>query len=157
MRRNDTVEQKYFEDLETGEIYSIPSRTITETHFMFFSAITGDLHPLHVDKHYTREETSFDGRVAHGMLNTMFTVAGASSLSQHIEETAVAFLRQSSEFLDAVYIGDTIYPELEIVDKDSQESTGVVTLESRVYNQDETLVLRGELELLIERRTDDSG
>lgn len=152
MRRDTAVEQKYFEDLSIGEVYSIPSKTVTETHFVLFSALSGDTHPIHMSESYAREQTEFSGRVAHGMLNAVFTVVGASSLSRHIEETTVAFLGQSSTFLEPVYIGDTVYPELEIVDKHPQETTGIVDFQSRLFNQDDQQVLEGELELLIERR-----
>lgn len=147
-----SVDQKYFEDLEIGSVYPIPSRTITDAHFLLFSALSGDFHPLHLNQQYVEEETEFEGRVAHGALNSVFTVVGASALSRYVEETAVAFLSQSSEFLAPVIVGDTVYPELEITDKRPGESTGVVVLESRMYNQDDEQVLQGELELLVESR-----
>mgnify|MGYP000641997356 CR=1 FL=1 len=55
-----TAEQWYFEDLETGESFDIPSKTITDTHFVLFSGMTGDYHPLHMDQHYTEEETALN-------------------------------------------------------------------------------------------------
>lgn len=149
-----SVEQLYFEDLEIGDTYDYPSQTISETHFQLFAAITGDFHAMHLDKHYVQENTDFDERVSHGMLNTAFTVLGASSLSPHLHESAVAFLSQSSRFLNAVVIGDSLYPEIEVSEKEltSSGETGIVTFETKIFNQDDEQVLEGELEYMIKVR-----
>jgi len=49
------VEEKYFEDFKVGERFKIPSRTITETHYLLFSALTGDNHPIHYDEEYCKK------------------------------------------------------------------------------------------------------
>ncbi|WP_254861535.1 MaoC family dehydratase [Halovivax gelatinilyticus] len=151
-RREPTAEQWYFEEIEVGETFAIPSKTITNTHFVTFAGLTGDFHPIHLDEHYAREETPFDSRVAHGMMITMFTIVGASSLSDHLHESAIAFLNQSSGFLNPVFEGDTIYPELEVSEKEDKGGKGIVTLASRVFNQNDEQVLEGELEILVKKR-----
>lgn len=150
--REPAVEQWYYEEIELGETFAIPSKTITDTHFVMFAGLTGDFHPLHLDEHYTKRETQFDSRVAHGMMITMFTIVGASSLSDHLHESAIAFLNQSSSFSAPVFEGDTIYPELEVTDRTDKGDKGIVTLTSRVYNQDDEQVLEGELEILVAKR-----
>lgn len=152
MPREPEAEQYYFEDLTVGDAFDIPSKTVTESHYLLFAAISGDSHPIHLDRQYVEEQTGFGERVAHGLLLTVFTVVGASSLSRHIEDSTVAFLRQSSEFHAPVVIGDTVYPRLEVAEKRTQESTGVVVLDSEIHDQDDELVLSGELELLLKRR-----
>lgn len=151
MPRESAAEQYYFGDLAVGDAFDIPSKTVTETHHLLFAAISGDSHPIHLDRHYVEAETGFRERVAHGLLLTTFTVIGASSLSRHIEDSTVAFLGQSSEFHAPVVVGDTVYPRLEVADKRPQESTGVVVFDSTIHDQDDELVLTGELELLLER------
>jgi acyl dehydratase len=147
-----SAEQWYFEDLSVGDRYDIPSKTMTDTHFVLFSGLTGDFHPLHMDEHFAEAETPFGTRVAHGMMITMFTVTGASSLSDHLHEASIAFLNQSSSFQNPVFEGDTIYPELEIADKEDKGDKGIVTLASSVTNQDDELILEGELQLLVKKR-----
>lgn len=152
-----TAEQYYYEDLQVGATYRYPSQTITETHFQLFSAITGDFHPLHLDKHYIQEKTDFEERVAHGLLNTIFTALGASELAPHIHESAIAFLGQSSEFYHPVYVGDTLYPECEIAEKrlTGDGERGVVTFESRIYNHREDQILSGELTYMFRVKSSD--
>jgi len=145
-------EQRYFEDLERGELYENPSQTVTDAHFQLFAGLTGDFNPIHMDRQYIEEEADVEGRVAHGMLVTLFTVFGASTLSPRTRESLVAFLNQSSTFLDPVYVGDTIHPELELVDKEDKGENGVLTFESRVFNQDGEQVLEGELQFLMRKR-----
>ena len=42
-----TAEPKYFEDLQVGDAFYVPSRTVTEAHFAAFQTVSGDNHPIH--------------------------------------------------------------------------------------------------------------
>jgi acyl dehydratase len=150
--RTPSAEQWYFEDIEVGTSFDIPSKTMTDTHFVMFSGLTGDFHPLHMDEHYAREETDFGRRVAHGTMISIFTITGASGLSRHIHDSAIAFLEHTSRFRNPVFEGDTIYPRLTVAEKEDKGDKGIVVLESKVHNQDDELVLEGELELLVASR-----
>ena len=79
------MKAKYFEDFSVGEVFHSPGRTVTDTHFALFAAITGDAHPMHYDDEYARR-TVFGRRVAHGLLVTSLGAMGASSLSLLVEE-----------------------------------------------------------------------
>ncbi|WP_247730368.1 MaoC family dehydratase [Halovivax limisalsi] len=153
--REPTAEQWYFEDIEIGESFDIPSKTMTDTHFVLFSGLTGDHHPIHMDEHYAAEETDFESRVAHGTMISMFTVTGASSLSEHLHESSIAFLEHTNRFVAPVFEGDTIYPTLTVADTEDKGEKGLVVLESEVFNQDDELVLEGELKLLVKAREGD--
>ena len=39
----------YFEDIEIGQIWTSPRRTVTESDVVNFASTTGDFNPLHVD------------------------------------------------------------------------------------------------------------
>lgn len=147
-----TAEQWYFEDLEVGKSFDIPSKTITDTHFVLFSGLTGDFHPIHMDEEYAKAETDFGRRVAHGTMISMFTVTGASELSKHLHESSIAFLEHTNRFQSPVFEGDTIYPSLTIIEKEDKGGKGIVVLESTVHSQDDELVLEGELKLLVKAR-----
>ena len=41
--------QRFFEDFKIGDGFESPSKTLTDAHFLFFSGLTGDAHPLHYD------------------------------------------------------------------------------------------------------------
>ena len=99
-----TEATKYFEDFQIGETFSIPSKTVTDAHFLFFSGLTGDNNPIHYDEEFAKG-TRFGKRVTHGLLLASMTAAGASTLNPLIEGSIVAFLEQSSRFLKPVLIG----------------------------------------------------
>ncbi len=98
------MEQRFFEDFVLGETFDIPSKTLTESHFLMFAAVTGDNHPIHYDLEYCRARR-LPERVAHGYLVAVQTVLGASALSALLQDSIVAFLEQSSRFLNGTFIG----------------------------------------------------
>lgn len=144
---------KYFEDVETGEKWSSPSRTVTEADITNFAGISGDFHPLHTDEEYAKK-TVFKGRIAHGLL----TLAIASGLKTRVEifgETFMAFLGiEKLRFTAPVRIGDTIHVETEITDKreTSKEDRGVVTLKSVGKNQRGEQVYEEFVNIMIKRK-----
>jgi acyl dehydratase len=143
--------QRYFEDFRLGETFRAPSRTLTDAHFLFFSGLTGDNHPLHYDVEYAKQ-TRFGRPVAHGLLLASMTALGAGILAPLVEESIVAFVEQSSRFLGPAFIGDTIYPELEVRDLVPKSRTGVLTFTSRLRNQRDELILEGTHTYLIKKR-----
>ncbi len=142
---------KYFEDFELGEKFHIPSKTLTDAHFLFFSGITGDNHPLHYDDEYAKA-TRFGKRVTHGLLVTAMGAVGASTLSPLVEESVVAFIEQSSRFLKPVLIGDTIKPELEVSELVPKTDVGLLRLTLRITNQRGEVVLEGMHAYLIKKK-----
>jgi acyl dehydratase len=142
---------RYFEDFRVGERFKSPSRTLTDAHFLFFAGLTGDNHPIHYDDEYGKQ-TRFGRRVAHGLLLTGLTALGASTLSPLMEESIVAFLEQSSRFLAPAFIGDTIYPEHEVVGLERKRSAGVVTVRVALRNQRGETVLEGQHRYLVAYR-----
>ena len=145
------MEQKFFEDFEIGEIFKSPSRTIHDGHFIFFAGLTSDDHPIHYDDEYAKEHP-FGRRVAHGLLLTSMTALGASTLSGYVEDSMVAFLSQKTSFLKPVFIGDTLYPRLEVSELIPKKDKGVVKLRTVIMNQKDEMVLDGEQVYLVKKR-----
>jgi acyl dehydratase len=143
--------QKYFEDFVLGEVFDIPSKTLTDSHFLLFAAVTGDNHPIHYDREYCRAR-GFPERLAHGYLVTVQTVLGASSLSANLQESIVAFLEQSSRFLQPVFVGDTLHPQLTVHELAPRRTTGLVKMRATVRNQHGELVLEGLHSYIVKKR-----
>ncbi|GIX47861.1 MAG: MaoC family dehydratase [Candidatus Tectimicrobiota bacterium] len=143
---------RFFEDFVLGETFALPSRTLSESHFLLFAAITGDNHPIHYDREYCRAR-GLPERLAHGYLVTIQTVLGASPLSPLLHESIVAFLEQSSRFLKPVFVGDTLYPRLTVAELTPRRTTGVVKFRATVHNQHEELVLEGHHAYLLKKRS----
>jgi acyl dehydratase len=143
--------QRYFEDFAPGETFPIPSRTVTEAHFLAFQAVSGDNHPSHYDREFCRRHGHPD-LLAHGFQVLVQTAAGAGLFPFLVEESMLGFIEQSCRFLKPVYPGDTLYPRLEVAELKPQRTTGVVTLKSSVLNQRGELVLEGLQRYLLRRR-----
>jgi acyl dehydratase len=57
----------YLEDLDPGQRFTSPRRTVSEADVVAFAGITGDYAMLHTDEEYSRQ-SAFGTRVAHGLL-----------------------------------------------------------------------------------------
>jgi acyl dehydratase len=144
-------DQLYFEDFRLGDRFKAPSKTLTDAHFLFFAGLTGDNHPLHYDVEYARA-TRFGRPVAHGLLLASMTALGAGLLAPRVQESIVAFVEQSARFLGPAFVGDTIYPELEVSGLEPKSSTGLLTFTCRLRNQRDEIVLEGLHAYLIKKR-----
>lgn len=94
-----------------GETFEGPSKTLTDAHFLFFSGLTGDVHPIHYDVEYAKG-TRFGKPLAHGLLLQSLTALGASTARERLE--GFVFVEQGCRFLKPAVVGDTIKPYQEI-------------------------------------------
>jgi 3-hydroxybutyryl-CoA dehydratase len=99
------------EQLQAGEIFEGPSKTLTDAHFLLFSGVTGDVHPIHYDVEYAKG-TRFGKPLAHGLLLASLTALGASSGRDRCE--GFVFHEQGCRFLKPAFVGDTVRPRLEV-------------------------------------------
>lgn len=142
------VSPRGFEDLNVGERFNAPSRTLTDAHFAAFQALSGDNHPVHYDRPYLQAHGHRD-LLAHGLQVLCFTAAGAGLFPATIGEALIGFIELTAKFKAPVYVGDTLYPALVITDLKPQNTTGVVTMAATVHNQDGALVLDGTHKYLL--------
>ena len=144
-------EQRWFEDFAIGERFILPSRTMTEAVFLAFQAASGDNHPVHYDIEYCRAR-GMPHMLAHGLQTLIQTAPGAGLFPYMVEDSLVGFIEQSSKFLKPVYVGDTLYPALEIDELSPNRSTGVVGFATTVHNQRREMVVEGRQRFLIRKR-----
>jgi acyl dehydratase len=128
---------RYFEDFVVGDVYKHwPSKTITESEDHLFCDITMNHHPLHSDRWYAEEETQFKQNVVVG--NLVYSLVLGMSVAD-VSGKAIANLEvESLKHTKPTFHGDTIRAEttvLEKVESTSRPDRGVVTVESRGYNQ----------------------
>src|SRR5262245_65773339 len=100
-----TPSHLYFDDVEIGQEWKSPGRTVTETDLVNFAGLSGDFNPIHVD-HQFAATTPFRRPVAHGLL----VLSISSSLGLHSPAMrTVAFLDiREWKFVGPVFIGDTV-------------------------------------------------
>lgn len=145
------AEPSYFEDLNIGQEFYIPSRTLGDANFAAFQLASGDNHPIHYDVEYCRAQ-GHPNLLAHGFQVLIQTAPGAGLFPHILGEAMIGFIDQSSRFLKPVYSGDTVYPMLTITALSPNRSTGVVTVASTIHNQRKELVMDGEQRFLVKKR-----
>ncbi len=140
----------YFEDVEIGQCWISPSRTITETDVINFAGITGDFNPLHVDSHFA-SGTHFGQRIAHGLLGLSW-VAGLGSQSPFMKTVAFVSIQQWM-FLKPLVFGDTVHVRTEVKDKSlSGRRYGRVLWNRSLINQRGEITQQGIFETVVETK-----
>ena len=150
-RNHRMCETRYFDDFTVGERFVLPSRTMTDALFAAFSLASGDNHPVHYDVEYCRDR-GMPHMLAHGFQVVAQTCGGAGLFAHMVEESLKGFIEQSSRFLGMVFVGDTLYVTLEVIELVPNRSTGVLTLKSTVHNQRNELVMDGLQKYLLKKR-----
>lgn len=140
--------ERYFEDIETGEEFTVHQvRTITEADLVNFAGLSGDFHPYHMSQPVA-EETDFGGRIAHG--NLVFSVAEA--LVADMNPKSFSYGYDSLRFIKPVFIGDTLTVHREVTEtEDYNENLGRVVYAYEVENQAGETVLACEHITLVEK------
>src|ERR1700754_4418298 len=136
------VPLRSFDALAVGEIFKLPSRTLTEANFAAFQTVSLDNHPIHYDTEYCKR-LGHPAPLAHGLQVLSFTAAGAGLFPHVVGEKLIGFIEVSAKFLKAVHPGDWLYPALTIVELTRQRTTGVVAMRATVHTQKRALVLAG--------------
>ncbi|MBN8994869.1 MAG: MaoC family dehydratase [Rhizobiales bacterium] len=144
---------RYFEDFTVGDIYEHrPGRTLTETENTWFTLLTMNTHPLHFDAEYARH-TEF-GRC---LICSPFTVAVMVGMSvSDISQKAIANLGwKEIKLTHPLFAGDTLTAESEVLDKResrSRPNAGIVSVETRGFNQDGVTVCTFERTMLVPKK-----
>jgi acyl dehydratase len=148
------ISGKWFEELEVGMVLDhAVTRTVTEADNTFFSCLTMNPQPLHLDAAFAAE-TEFGER----LVNSMFTLALLVGMTVHETTlgTTVANLGfDETAFPAPVMIGDTIWAETEVMaarPSGSRPDAGIVTFQHRGFNQHDELVARCTRNALMRRR-----
>ncbi|WP_232496269.1 MaoC family dehydratase [Novosphingobium kaempferiae] len=134
---------RFFDEWQLGDrLTHQPSRTVTETDNLLFSAMTHNMQPLHLDV-----ETAKASEFGQILVNSTFTFSLAVGLS--IADTTVGTLVANLGFDKVVtpkptFIGDTLTCSSEVVEmreSKSRPNQGIVVFRHELTNQ------RGEVAL----------
>jgi len=132
---------KYFEELAIGDTFTHqPSRTVTETDNLLFTALTLNPQPLHLDAEFARGTQH--GRILVNSIFTLGLIVGLSVGDTTLGTTLGNLGFDKTTFPNPVFIGDTITARTTVVAKResaSKADRGVVTFEHQGINQ------RGEI------------
>ena len=144
---------RYLEDFTPGDILRHwPGKTITEYHDHLFCMITMNHHPLHTNDWFAAE--SVQGRnVVVG--NLVYSLVLGMSVPD-VNGAAIANLEiETLQHKFPTFHGDTIHAEtrvLEVKESSSKPDRGIVTVETKGFNQDGKEVCYFKRKVLIWKR-----
>lgn len=133
----------YFEEFQLGQKFTHPiRRTITEADNVFFTALTHNPAPLHLDEEYCREHSEFGTRVVNSAF-TLGLMVGISVGETTLGTTVANLGWDEVRFPRPLFHGDTLSVETEVLElraSRSRPDNGIVVFAHRAYNQKKELV-----------------
>jgi acyl dehydratase len=144
---------RYFEDFHVGDIYEHrPGKTVTEYDNHMFTLMTLNTHPMHFDAEFAKAS-----EFKRNLVVSPYTLALCIGMSvTDCSQKAIANLGMDEvKFTAPVFAGDTLYAESEVLEKRESKSRpgqGIVTIVTRGFNQDGTMVCTFKRNMLIPGR-----
>src|SRR2546427_8444408 len=145
---------KYFEELKVGDPFRHEvGRTITEADNVFFSTLTMNPQPLHIDFH-AAAKAEFGKPLVNSLL-TLGIAVGVSVGETTLGTTVGNLGFDKIEFPKPVFHGDPIYSETEVGDRRESKSRpewGIVTFEHRGRNQHGEIGMRCRRQAMMRKK-----
>ncbi len=137
---------RYFEEIDVGEVFRTPGRTVTEADVVRFAGISGDLDAL--------DRTRAEPGAAPPVPETL-VIAITSGLGFRVPAApplVLAFMVLDWRFLAPVRVGDTVHCRMQVTAKRGLREGGVLVEKREIFNQRGEVVQEGEYKLLVARR-----
>jgi itaconyl-CoA hydratase len=143
---------RFFEDFAVGDVYRCRyGRTLTESDNIAFTLLTNNTNQIHFNNDYGAR-TPF-GRC---LVNSTLTLAVATGMGvEDISENGFALGWDEVRMPNPLFPGDTLYSESEVLDvreSRSNPTQGIVTVRTRGYKQDGTVVIRFKRSVMVWKR-----
>jgi acyl dehydratase len=129
-----------YDQLEIGQQCEI-RRELSAADIDRFAEASGDHNPLHTDSEYA-QQAGFRDRIAHGMLLASYISA---ALAHDLPGRGTVYLRQSLEFRQPAFPGDTLLIRLVVEEK---KRRGRVILNCEICDSGNRTLLRGSAEVI---------
>jgi len=142
----------HYEDVEVGQVFESPGRTVTEADVVAFAALSSDWNQIHTNAEFAKT-TPFGQRIAHGVLG-LAIATGLSANFNLFTETTIALLGVEWAFRAPVFIGDTVRLRMRIAGKrlTKRGDRGVIERRCELVNQRGEVVQEGTLPILVKVR-----
>lgn len=128
---------KYFETFAVDDVFDHqPTRTVTETDNLLFSALTLNPQPLHLDAEFAKASTH--GQILVNSIFTLGLLVGVSVGDTTLGTTLGNLGFDKTLFPNPVFIGDTLTARTRVVSKRESKSKpdrGIVIFEHIAVNQ----------------------
>jgi acyl dehydratase len=137
---------RYFEDLDVGDGFESPGRTITEADVVSFAAISGDQEALD----FTTGEAGLPPLVPELLIMVMSSGLGFRAPAETPQ--VLAFMVFDLHHRLPVRVGDTIRCRIRVAGKRPMKEGGVIVEQRQMVNQRGDVVQEAEYKLLVARR-----
>lgn len=144
----------WYEDFKDGMVFNHEwTRTITEADNMWFSLLTMNTQPLHIDAHYSAKS-----EWGKPLVNSLFTLGlmVGMSVNDTTFGTTLANLGMSDvRFPKPLFQGDTVHVRTTVKTKRESKSRpkeGIVTFFHETINQNDEVVATCERQALMRKR-----
>ncbi len=146
-----TAQHLFYDDVEVGQEWESLARTVTEADIVNFAGLSGDFNPIHIDHEFARA-TPFRRPIAHGLL-ILSIASGLTVYCPPMRTLAFLGIREW-QFLDAVFIGDTVRVQGRAIAKEERGRgrRGVITWYRAILNQNGKVVQQGQTQTLVEAK-----
>lgn len=117
----------YFEQFEIGDTWTTSGRTLFETDVVNFMGLAGIYEELYSNVEYAERENLFHRRFGPGPLTFVLAEGLAIQLGL-LDRTGMALLETNIKLVNPLFIGDTFFVEIEVVNKrtTSKPDRGIV-------------------------------
>ena len=151
-----TANHLYFDDVEVGQEWLSPGRTVTEADIVNFAGLSGDFNPIHVDHEFARS-TPFRRPIAHGLLG--LSLGSGLIVTCPLMRTLANLEIREWHFRGPVFAGDTIRASSKVLEKEirSRGRRGLITWQRRLVNQEDKVVQEGITVTMVEGRAAAGG
>jgi acyl dehydratase len=141
-----------YEDFEVGDIYRHPiGRTITQTDNIWFTLLTVNNNPIHLDDGYAAQ-TEFKKP----LVDSTLTLAIATGLSvSDISQNAINLGWDEIRLPNPLFNGDTLYAQSEVLSmrlSQSRPNMGIIQVKTTGFNQHGQVVIEFKRAIMVYRR-----
>jgi itaconyl-CoA hydratase len=134
-------EGRFLEDFKAGDVYrSSTGRTITQADNIWFSLMTNNQNPIHIDAHYAAQS-----EFKRPLVNSVFTIGVVTGLMvPETSQNGFALGWDEVKLPNPLFEGETIYADSEVLtarESRSRKGWGIVKVRQRGFKPDGTVVL----------------
>jgi itaconyl-CoA hydratase len=142
----------FFEDFKVGDISrSSTGRTMTQADNIWFSLLTNNQNPIHIDAHYAAS-TEFK----RPLVNSVFTIGVVTGLMvPQTSQNGFALGWDEVKLPNPLFEGETLYADTEVLETReswSRKGWGIVKIRQRGFKADGTVVLVMTRSILVPTR-----
>jgi acyl dehydratase len=137
---------RYFEDVQVGEEFETPGRTITQADVLGYAAISGE----HEVLDFSRTEAGLPPAVPE--LLVMAVTSGLGFRLPVEQPQVLAFMVFDLQPRLPVRVGDTIRCRIRVAAKRPMRDGGILVEQRQIVNQRDEVVQETEYKLLVARR-----